>query len=114
MLMNAEELARAAADELAVNYHNQDIRTKTDTVLKHGPPATRAATRQAIGIDPIAIGILVVHCAQFALELHGYLKDKSALAERIVADPNLPRTGVSEKEISDTARVIAEKITNST
>jgi hypothetical protein len=114
MLMNAEELARAAADELAVDYHNQDIRTKADTVLKHGPPATRPATRQATGIDPIAIAILVVHCAQFAMELYRTLKDRSALFERIVADPNLPRAGVSEKQISDTARVIADKLTSST
>jgi hypothetical protein len=113
MAMNAEELARAAADELAADYKNPDIRVKTDTVLKLGAPADRPATRTAGGVDVIAIAILVVHCAQLALELYRHLKDKTAIVERIVADPKLPRIGVSEKQISDTAHAIADKLTSS-
>jgi len=115
--MNSEDLARDVAAELSQKYSDSEILQKAEAVLKHGPQKyihNRTTTREMAGIDPIAIAILVVHCAQLAFEVHRTVRDKSALIERLKdrlrTDESRPTAGVTGRQIEDVVQAAADKI----
>ena len=112
MARTLEDVAREAATDLAKKYQNDDIVFKTDTFLKYGTPTQKVEREGGLGLDPISIAILVVHCAQFALEIYHTVKDKAALAREIRS--NLKSTsGASEEQVKEVINSIVDKVGNS-